>query len=866
MNAKPSRHFENQLAWAWALLVLVSGLLISTTLYLGLQKRQLEAFQNRIDESAAQFIEQLRARLDNYGPALVAARALFVSAERSQITARSFQDFSESLQTLEEMHAPGGLGYAARIPADRFKAYAERLRSAPTGRYQVQSTPSGTQDRLIIEFFEPEFINARYLGVDLASKEQAKQAALLAIARDQAVMSEPEVQLDTATPGIWTNILLPVFPRASILTTSDQRLAAYTGLVFVTINLEPILDELTQEASGLQISLKASKAREPFFTTPTIYPTSDLAKPFRGDFNIYGSQWSIRIAADTSLTYQPSALETWSPVLGAALSSLLASYLVGVGISNISRKRQAALVQARLAAIVESVDECIISEDLKGNITSWNGSAQTLFGRRGDEVLGHQAIKIMDLEFRAAGDEDAVVAASLAGRGGPQSCTRTKADGSRQSLLMSVSEIHDDLDQLVGYARVIRDVTQQELLEAELRESQKMQAVGLLTGGLAHDFNNLLGIVVGNLDELEKRVGQSESGVKLHLAAAQDAAARGSQVAQSLLGIARQQNLDITTRDINKLLKELLPLLESSIGATVTLQLQLIDTPLEARLDVSRFSNAVLNLVINARDAVNDGTGPKAITVRTAVVSGQSSSLVTGLEKREHALVSVEDTGIGMTAEVRRRAFEPFYTTKKVGEGTGLGLPTVLGFAQQLGGTVTLNNTSGSGLVVNLYLPLQAPSQNNESETKTVPSPGNMARSAPPTAVGSPPFAHESVLIVDDEIELVQLAGRWFEELGYKVRTANSPKEAKYMLGLERINLLFTDVLMPGSESGVDLAYWARKRHPDIRILFASGYAPELAESSAMLGPLLQKPYRKKDLASLLANWPAAHLPKGSSS
>ncbi len=866
MKKTRAQSLENRTAWRWALLVLIVGLLFSTWIAISIQRSELEKFQNRVDQSAERFLTHLRTRLDNYGPSLAAARALFVGAERSQITVRSFQGFSESLQLLEEMHAPPGLGYAARIPEDQFNAYQNRLRASPNPRYQISNAAPGQAERLIIELFEPEFINGRYLGVDLSATPRTRQAAMLAAARNQAVMSEPEIQEGNATPGIWSTIFMPVFPPNLVVATSEQRQAGFTGLVFIPINLGPMLDELTLDAAGLQISLQASQANKPFFTTPRIYPVNSRTKPYRGDFNIYGNQWSVHIAADTSIGFELYTAQTVTPVLGSVLSSLLASYLLGFGLTTIARRRQAGLLQARLAAIVQSVDECIIGEDLNGRITSWNESAETLFGRREDEVLGLQASEIMALEVRAARNDKASDIAGLASARAPQACTRTNADGARQSLLMSVSQIHDDRDQLVGYARVIRDVTQQNLLEAELLESQKLQAVGLLSGGLAHDFNNLLGIVVGNLDELEKRINPSEPGAKPYLAAAQDAAARGSQVAQSLLGIARQQPMDISTRDVNEQLTELRPLLQSSVGSKIALSLQLHQRPLLVRLDISQFSNAILNLIMNARDALAEKSGDKSIIVSTALVSAQVSSAIPDLSAQEHALVSVADNGIGMSDEVRRRAFEPFYTTKKIGEGTGLGLPMVRGFVQQLGGTVTLTNSPGTGLIVNLYLPLQSSPQQSEQDEGTTqsPSPALAAASAP--APESNTTSQKIVLLVDDEVELIQLASQWFTELGYRVFTASSPKEAKYLLGLEKINLLFTDVVMPGAESGIDLANWARLRDPKLRILFASGYAPGLAQDSAMLGPLLQKPYRKKDLVRLLANWPAAHPPKGSSS
>lgn len=846
---------ENRIALTWAMLVLLVGLVSCVALYIGLKERQINSFQSRVNDSAQRYVQSVQARLDNFGPSLAAARALFVGADRQQITLESFHNFNESLNLIEELHAPGGLGYAARVLNDQRKRYAEHIRATRSAQFPLAAPPQSPRDMLIIEFFEPEYLNARYLGQDLAANPKTFEAARNSVIRNQPVMSEPEVQTQTATPGIWSTLFMPVFNSVAALGTSEQRLSSYNGLVFVPINLEPVLEELALEAAGLQIQISATKPEKTFFSTVKLRPASALVRPYSGELNIYGNQWSFQVAADQSLEASLSDFDIWVPIGGAGLSTLLGAIGIGTLITSFARRRQAATARARLAAIVESVDDCIIGEDLNRRITSWNSSASKLFDLAEDDVMGKPFNQVIHLEAKIPATDKAASTANETTHKQAEAYTRIGPAGSRQSLLMGVSEVYDDKGILQGYARVIRDVTQQLIMETELRESQKMQAIGLLSGGLAHDFNNLLGIVLGNLDELQSRIEQTGLDAGHHLRAAQDAATRGSQVARSLLSVARQQSTDVALRDINEVLLELMPLLKSSAGASVTLLSQLSARPLVAVLDVSRFSNAILNLVINARDALVAAGGEKVITVRTSLLSAQDSAKVVGLRGSSHAVISVTDSGPGMTEAVRQRAFEPFFTTKQVGQGTGLGLPMVFGFAQQLGGKVTLENQMNSGLIASLYLPLNQHDRSAPRDMEASSERGAQAATDhTDVVVTAANSQNQTVLVVDDEIELLQLARQWIKDLGYRVFRASSPEEARSVMNSEKIDILFTDVVMPGTESGIDLANWARDRYPDTRILIASGYASDLKDGVEPPGPLIHKPYRKQELARFFQN------------
>ena len=281
-----------------------------------------------------------------------------------------------------------------------------------------------------------------------------------------------------------------------------------------------------------------------------------------------------------------------------------------------------------------------------------------------------------------------------------------RRDGSVFPAEMAAGLVRDSGGKPMGMMASFHDITERRRIEEQLRQSQKLEAIGQLTGGLAHDFNNLLGVVVGNLDLLADKLPEDETLRRRHRAAL-EAALRGAEVTRSLLAVARRQPLKVEVHDLNALLAEMLPLVRSSVGAAVTVRSQLWPGELAARVDAAGLSNALLNLVINARDSMETQSEEQILVLRTRaerIAEGGDGQLTAGT----YAVVEVGDSGPGMSEEVRQRAFEPFFTTKEVGKGTGLGLSMVRGFAEQLGGTARIESEPGRGTTVRLYLPLEA--------------------------------------------------------------------------------------------------------------------------------------------------------------
>jgi signal transduction histidine kinase/FixJ family two-component response regulator len=373
---------------------------------------------------------------------------------------------------------------------------------------------------------------------------------------------------------------------------------------------------------------------------------------------------------------------------------------------------------------------------------------------------------------------------------------------------------------------VILDATDRRNLEEQLTQARKMEAVGQLTGGVAHDFNNLLTVVLGNIDMLARK--QEDDGRRLRrIEAIRHAAERGRDLTRQLLAFSRRQHLSPVTLDVNALIQDFTPLIRQAVGEAVTIDLQLADDGLHAHVDPTQLETALLNLAVNARDAMPDGG-------RLVIASRREARP----ERADFVTIEVSDTGFGMAPEVRARVFEPFFTTKEVGKGSGLGLSQVYGFVRQSDGEVELESAPGEGTVFRLVLPpSDAPPQSIRGPER-------------PTAVEG---GNERILLVEDDPTVLALTLDVLTGLGYSVLTATHAAEAIAVLETDaKIDLLFTDVVMPGGVSGVSLARTAQQMRPGLRVLLTSGF---VGESQVMKGnefPLLDKPYDTPVMAATL--------------
>jgi PAS domain S-box-containing protein len=366
---------------------------------------------------------------------------------------------------------------------------------------------------------------------------------------------------------------------------------------------------------------------------------------------------------------------------------------------------------------------------------------------------------------------------------------------------------------------VILDATDRKSLEEQLAQARKMEAVGQLTGGVAHDFNNLLTVVLGNIDIMARKAEDDARRMR-RIEAVRQAAERGRDLTRQLLAFSRRQHLSPVTLDVNALITGFAPLLRQAVGEAVTLGLALADAPLWTDVDPTQLETALLNLAVNARDAMPEG-GRLSIATRAAA---------------GYAEIEVTDTGVGMSAAVRERVFEPFFTTKEVGKGSGLGLSQVYGFIRQSEGDLELRSEPDQGASFTLRLRASDPPAN---EPEAEPAPARVEG------------GHERILLVEDDATVLGLTHDILAGLGYEVTTAASAAEAlKVIQSGAPVDLLFSDIVMPGGVSGVGLARAAREARPDLRVLLTSGFVGQGPAMATDEFPLIDKPY---DIGALAA-------------
>jgi len=381
---------------------------------------------------------------------------------------------------------------------------------------------------------------------------------------------------------------------------------------------------------------------------------------------------------------------------------------------------------------------------------------------------------------------------------------------------------------------MLTDVTEQRNVEAQLRQSQRLEAVGQMTGGIAHDFNNLLTVIIGNTELIEETADPSLQGLA---EMARQAAERGAQLTSRLLAFSRQQPLDPKAIDINALILNIDGLIRRAIGGQLELKTVLGTDLWHVFIDPSQLENALLNLAINARDAMPDGG---CLTIETSNVRMDDAAVAdqVNFAPGDYLLVAVSDTGTGMDNNTLAHAFEPFFTTKDVGKGSGLGLSMVYGFVRQSHGQIRILSAPGQGTTVNIYLPRAA---------------DDVALAKPEIRDGSLPRGSERILLVEDDAMVRDMVAMQLASLGYRVVSAvNGPQALEVLKREDGFDLLFTDIIMPGGLNGRQLADEARKLCPGLRIIFTSGYAENDAGRDGQLDQgvhLLNKPYRREDLA-----------------
>jgi PAS domain S-box-containing protein len=499
------------------------------------------------------------------------------------------------------------------------------------------------------------------------------------------------------------------------------------------------------------------------------------------------------------------------------------------------------LSEQQFKLLVEGVsDYAIYMLDAKGHVASWNTGAQRIKGYRPDEIIGKHFSQFYTAEDREKGvPEYALNTAAAEGRFEKEGW-RLRKDSSRLWASVVIDAIKNDSGTLIGFAKITRDISEKKKAEQALEETrealfqaQKLEAVGQLTGGIAHDFNNLLMVIQSSMELLRKRVPDDERLLSL-IDNATEGVKRGTSLTQRMLSFARRQDLDHKSVNLHELVFEMTDLLQRSLGPSVMIEARFPMGLSMVRADSNQLESALLNLAVNARDAMPAG-GPLTISAHEEnLTSGNSLRLAPG----KYVCLSIEDKGEGMSEDTINRATEPFFTTKGIGKGTGLGLSMVQGFAEQSGGRLRLKSKKNVGTTAELWLP--ATDAGDKPEPAEAPLPTTASR------------PHELVVLaVDDDVLVRMGTAAMLEDLGHTVREANSGEEALKILAQgAKIDLVLTDQAMPRM-TGVKLAEAILAERPGLPIILATGYA-ELPAGLGTTLPRLSKPFTQEQLANAL--------------
>jgi PAS domain S-box-containing protein len=485
--------------------------------------------------------------------------------------------------------------------------------------------------------------------------------------------------------------------------------------------------------------------------------------------------------------------------------------------------------------LVEGVaDYALYMLDPTGVVTSWNIGGQRIKGYSPEEIIGQHFSRFYTDTDRANGKPSRALKIAREHGRYEEEGWRVRKDGTFFWASVIIDPLYEN-GRLIGFAKITRDITERretqlklEQMQKQLAESQKLDALGQLTGGVAHDFNNLLMIISGSLHALKKGIGDDPK-LQRAISAIETASRRGAALTSQLLTFARRQSVNPQAINLTEKIEAVREVLDTGVGSSVRLAFSIGHDIWPVTVDVSEFETALVNLVINARDAMPNGG--------TITIGAHNCTLSEGAHTGDYVSVSIKDTGVGIAPDVLSKIFDPFFTTKPIGKGTGLGLSQVHGFAHQAGGTVKVESELGKGATISILLP-----RDRSKQQSMEPIIGETKGSG-------------TVLLVEDNPDVASVSMNLLEQLGYIVRKVSDAEAALREVERSDIDLVFSDIVMPGKMDGLALARRLREIRPNLPVLLATGYSDAAANVRGDF-PILRKPYEIHQLSQAIARLP----------
>ncbi|WP_119420112.1 PAS domain S-box protein [Desertibaculum subflavum] len=624
----------------------------------------------------------------------------------------------------------------------------------------------------------------------------------------------------------WRN-LLESAPDASVVADAEGRIR------FVNARTEDLFGYAREEMVGRPVEMLLPEGlRAAHVGHRAIYQRAPLSRPMQTSGALYGRRKNgDEFPVEVSL----------APV-GTDEGELIAA---AIRDSTVRLQRETQILEARAAAeaatrrlqaLIEAVPLAVVEIDRDRLVRSWNPAAERIFGWRAEELLGRE---LSTIPADRKGEIDFLMVATTDSR--PLQAFETRRirkDGTTIDVSIWTAPRFDPDGSNAGMISIVADITEQKRLEEHFRQSQRLQAVGQLTGGIAHEFNNILQVLLGNLDFLRDPVRGDPNATRT-IDALMRAVRRGADLTHQLLAFSRKQPLRPRALNPEEELRSMEKLVRASIGAQYSVQIEIAADVSTVLADNTQLDNAILNLVINARDAMPTG-GSLRLRAENAVVD-EARAQNLDIPPGHYVAIEVIDSGTGMTPEVLARAVEPFFTTKEVGKGTGLGLSMVHGFVRQSGGALEIVSEPGHGTTVRLLLPATTEAAHEEVTLR-------------PRLIGP---RNITVLVVEDEPEVLRTAAVTLRGLGYTViEAADGPSALAALRQAGHVDVLFTDVVLPKGMSGRDLAEVVRAHQPHVAIIYTSGYNENVIAHDNVLDKgivLVRKPYSKEDLLAAIS-------------